>query len=57
MPYETSFYVTLVSNGGVKGEYPNNTAASFKNRLPQPLLLKGKWNVGLASIYLPGTEN
>ena len=55
MPHETSFYVTLVSNGGVTGEYPNNKASSF--RLPQPLLLKGKWQVGFASIYLPGNKN
>ena len=35
-------------------EFPNNTASSFKVRLPVPLALKGEgWKVGLAAISTP----
>ena len=56
-PTQASFYVTLVSNGGKQGEFPLNRPCCFKNRLPQALLLRGPWKVGLASLYLPGAPH
>lgn len=56
-PTRASFYVTLVSNGGKQGEFPRNCPCCFKNRLPQALLLRGPWKVGLASLYLPSVPN
>lgn len=56
-PTQASFYVTLVSNGGKQGEFPSNRPCCFKNRLPQALLLRGPWKVGLASLYLPGAPH
>lgn len=56
-PTQASFYVTLVSNGGKRGEFPFNRPCCFKNRLPQALLLRGPWKVGLASLYLPGAPH
>ena len=56
-PTQASFYVTLVSNGGKQGEFPFNQPCCFKNRLPQALLLRGPWKVGLASLYLPGAPH
>ena len=48
-------YVTLLSNTS-KPEFPENTPASFKGRLPYPLCIKN-WQVGVAGIYLPGAPN
>ena len=54
-PSSRSLYVTLLSNTS-KPEFPNNTPASFKVRLPYPLPVKN-WQVGVAGIYLPGPPN
>ena len=54
-PSSRSLYVTLLSNTS-KPEFPNNTPASFKVRLPYPLRVKN-WQVGVAGVYLPGPPN
>ncbi|CAH3031729.1 unnamed protein product [Pocillopora meandrina] len=46
--------VTLPSSSS-KSEFPNNKISSYKIRLPYPLELNGKWEVGLSSITLPDT--
>ena len=47
------FYVRL--NSGVsQGEFPQNKANSFRNRLPDPIrLTEPGWKVGLASLHVP----
>ena len=50
-PSSRSLYVTLLSNTS-KPEFPHNTPASFKVRLPYPLRVKN-WQVGVAGVYLP----
>ena len=54
-PSSRSLYVTLLSNTS-KPEFPHNTPASFKVRLPYPLRVKN-WQVGVAGVYLPGPPN
>ena len=54
-PSSRSLYVTLLSNTS-KPEFPHNTPASFKVRLPYPLGVKN-WQVGVAGVYLPGPPN
>jgi len=54
-PTSRSLYVTLLSNTS-KPEFPENTPASFKVRLPRPLPVKN-WQVGVAGVYLPGAPN
>ena len=54
-PSSRSLYVTLLSNTS-KPEFPHNTPASFKVRLPYPLRVKN-WQVGMAGVYLPGPPN
>ena len=54
-PSSRSLYVTLLSNTS-KPEFPHNTRASFKVRLPYPLRVKN-WQVGVAGVYLPGPPN
>ena len=54
-PNENTFYVTLTSQQ--TQEFPDNSPAQFHYRLPQPLWLKGKWKVALASVFLPGLSN
>ena len=54
-PWSRSLYVTLPSNTS-KPEFPHNTPASFKVRLPYPLRVKN-WQVGVAGVYLPGPPN
>ena len=54
-PTSRSLYVTLLSNTS-KPEFPHNTPASFKVRLPYPLRVKN-WHVGVAGVYLPGPPN
>ena len=54
-PSSRSLYVTLLSNTS-KPEFPHNTPASFKVRLPYPLRVKN-WQVGVAGAYLPGPSN
>ena len=47
------FYVQLMSNASTV-EFPDNTANSFKNRLPNPLQFREPgWKVGLAGITYP----
>ena len=47
------FYVQLLSSA-CTNEFPNNRANSFKNRLPQPLVLDdGDWKVGVANVTYP----
>ena len=46
------FYLTLPSTSNLK-RFPDNKANSFKVMLPNPLILDGEWNVGLAAISLP----
>lgn len=56
MAGEQEFYLSLPSDGS-KREYPNNTANSFKIRLPAPISLSGGgWEVGLSSISMPDTK-
>ena len=51
------FYVTLPSHSSTT-EFPNNTANSFKIRLPHPIQLEGGgWKVGLAAVSLPDPCN
>ena len=54
-PASRSLYVTLLSNTS-KPEFPHNTPASFKVRLPYPLRVKN-WQVGVAGVYLPRPPN
>ena len=51
-PSSRSLYVTLLSNTS-KPEFPENTPASFKVRLPYPLRVKN-WQVGVAGSTYPG---
>ena len=47
------FYVQLMSNASLS-EFPTNTANSFKNRLPAPLMFREPgWKVGLTSLSYP----
>ena len=48
----TDFYMTLPSHSDKK-EFQKNAANSFKNRLPDPLILGSGWEVGLTSISVP----
>ena len=41
-------YLTSLANSI---EYPENTIASFTNRMNPPLLLKGSWSVGLVNCF------
>ena len=51
------FYITLPSHSS-KTEFPDNTANSFKIRLPHPIQLEGGgWKVGLAAVSLPDPCN
>ena len=56
---QEEFRVTVVSINGKKtldgrdGEFVNNHAGEFKNRLAYPLHLDGEWEVGLKSISVP----
>lgn len=54
-PTSRSLYVTLLSNTSTP-EFPGNTPASFKVRLPHTLRVKN-WQVGVAGVYLPGPPN
>ena len=46
------FYITLPSNSSMK-YFPNNTLTHFTTQLPQPIQLKGEWEVGLVEIQYP----
>ena len=54
-PNDNTFYVTLTSQK--TQEFPDNLPTQFQYRLPQTLLLPGKWKVGVASIYLQSPPN
>ena len=54
-PNENTFYVTLTSQK--TSEFPNNTPTQFQVRLSQSLWLRGKWKVGLASVFLHNPPN
>ena len=47
----SNFYVNLPSN--VTGLTANNTPSRFSVLLPQRIKLDGKWEVGLADIFIP----
>ena len=51
----TSGIVVTLPSSSSKSEFPNNKTSSCKIRLPYPLELNGKWEVGLSSITLPDT--
>lgn len=44
------FYVTLLSNAQVDGEFKNNRPNNFTNRLPYKIDLEGSWEVGVTQI-------
>jgi len=47
------FYVQVTNTASTE-EFPDNTAHTFKNRLPYPLQFKEEgWKVGLTSITYP----
>ena len=48
----SSFYITLPSNSS-QGDYPENTLAHFKVKLPYTVLLEGEWEVGLVEMHYP----
>ena len=50
----THFYVALPSNASL-AVFPNNTATSYRVKLPQTIDLDGNWEVGLYSITYPHT--
>ena len=47
-----NFSIHLVSSASMD-VFKNNTLASFRNQLAQPLQLEGKWQVALESIIFP----
>ena len=49
---EERFSIHLVSNASMD-IFKNNTLASFRNQLAQPLQLEGKWQVALESVIFP----
>ena len=51
----TSGIVVTLPSSSSRSEFPNNKTSSYKIRLPYPLELNGKWEVGLSSITLPDT--
>ena len=51
----TSGILVTLPSSSRKSEFPNNKTSSYKIRLPYPLELNGKWEVGLSSITLPDT--
>ncbi|GBM42280.1 hypothetical protein AVEN_234997-1 [Araneus ventricosus] len=49
-----SFYLTLPSDSSLH-YFPNNKISSGVIQLPSPILLEGRWEVGLAEIIYPHT--
>jgi hypothetical protein len=45
-------YVVLSSNSSME-MYPDNTIANFKVKLAKPLVLDGRYEVGLVEIIYP----
>lgn len=57
-PQHNQFYITLPSNSvkyDVGVENTENTASSFRIKLPQRVRLDGEWEVGLAELIYPNT--
>lgn len=50
----SEFFVTLPSN---IDQFPNNTTANFRVRLPQKIALDGDWEVALVEIMYPHSWN
>ena len=50
----THFYLTLPSNASLD-VFPDNKTTEYRVKLPQPVVLDGKWEVGLYSIFYPNT--
>ena len=50
----SSFYVTLPSDSSFK-YFPTNKLTNYVTKLPQPIDLKGDWEVGLYEIQFPTT--
>lgn len=48
------FYMTLPSNSSLNF-FPNNVLTNYQTRLPHPIKLEGRWEVGLAEIVFPNT--
>lgn len=51
---EDNFYITLMSN--VAHEIYDNKTSHFVTKLSSPLDLKGEWELGLSSVFLPNTH-
>lgn len=49
---QDSLYLTLPSNSN-PDIFPNNKPQSFKVNFPTPIILEGKWKVGLTEIQYP----
>ena len=49
-----AFYLTLPSDASMN-VFPNNTLTSYITRLPRPIELTGRWEVGLVEIQYPHT--
>jgi len=50
----SSFYVTLPSNGSKKF-FPENNTNSYKNQLAREIRVDGDWEVALTEIHYPQT--
>ena len=49
-----AFYLTLPSEASMN-VFPNNTLSIYITRLPRPIELMGRWEVGLVEIQYPHT--
>ena len=49
------FYLTLPSNSSADAFDKKNTQSEFQIQLPEPIELKGDWEVGLAEIQYPSS--
>ena len=49
-----AFYLMLPSDASMN-VFPNNTLSSYITRLPRPIELPGRWEVGLVEIQYPHT--
>ena len=50
------FTIDLISNASIK-IFNENTIASFRNQLSQPIHLQGEWQVALTSLSFPSNIN
>lgn len=53
---EDNKYIDLISTASLR-DFPNNIASDFTNKLAQPLVLDGDWEVGLAQISHPKIDS